>query len=424
VNRVRHLIVGLLLCAAAAHAAAPPPPVAEIRFAGNKVTRESILRQEITFAEGDRASADAIERSRQALMDLGLFQSVKTTVESGAAGRVVTYTVEEKFYRLPLPRLDANAEGGYTYGAEVRFDNLYGLNQRLKLAYRQEESGDGDAYTQREYSVDYSYPRVGGSGANLDLGLSLDNHRLDAEEGGAAGLYEANVRSVRLGGSRWLQPHGPSHGWRGGLGINWAGHAYNLVDGSPGLLESSQSVALTMNVDFRGTYDRGTYRSGRSFGVQAALGLAELGSDWAFSRNQYYYRRYIPLGVPAENLNIQVRVGLANGENFGGVAYGRGGADLLRGYDDEAEGNALVLANFEYLRPLFGHQEARLAAFVDVGNVYPGVLETDLTDLESAAGIGLRWVLESFVNVTLRADVAYGFGSRETHTYLLTSQPF
>jgi outer membrane translocation and assembly module TamA len=73
---------------------------------------------------------------------------------------------------------------------------------------------------------------------------------------------------------------------------------------------------------------------------------------------------------------------------------------------------------------LFGRPEMRLAAFVDVGNVYPGVLETDLTDLEAAAGIGLRWVLESFVNVTLRADVAYGFGSRETHTYLLTSQPF
>ncbi|MCK7497331.1 MAG: hypothetical protein MZW92_45895 [Comamonadaceae bacterium] len=45
--------------------------VTEIRFVGNRVTREHIMRQEMVIAEGDVVDPLLIERSRQAIMDLG-----------------------------------------------------------------------------------------------------------------------------------------------------------------------------------------------------------------------------------------------------------------------------------------------------------------------------------------------------------------
>jgi cell division septal protein FtsQ len=41
-------------------------PINEIRFEGNQVTREQVMRQELLLREGDEADIEKVEASRQA----------------------------------------------------------------------------------------------------------------------------------------------------------------------------------------------------------------------------------------------------------------------------------------------------------------------------------------------------------------------
>ena len=48
----------------------------EIRYEGNDVTQASLLNREIYIKKGDVVDDVLIEKSRQAIMDLGLFRTV------------------------------------------------------------------------------------------------------------------------------------------------------------------------------------------------------------------------------------------------------------------------------------------------------------------------------------------------------------
>jgi len=134
----------------------------------------------------------------------------------------------------------------------------------------------------------------------------------------------------------------------------------------------------------------------------------------------------MPVGdVEHTNLNIQLRAGYANRTVFGDPAHSLGGSSSLRGFDrDSVEGNAFVLANIEYLRPLFGKPNLRGVLFADVGNAYDSVDDVDLGDLRYALGVGLRWRLESFVKTELRIDFVKGFDDGVEKVYASTKATF
>lgn len=415
---------GLLLFAVSASGAAQAlPTVVEIRFVGNEVTEAVVMRQEMVISEGDPADPKRIERSRQAIMNLGLFQSVSTDLLQAEGGVVLVFTVVEKYYILPLPLVDAQPDGDYSYGAEIRFDNLFGLNQRLKVSYENVDSVNGDEELRRELGVDFDYPRVAGTNYSLGVRSQLNRNEFSSPEEIGNGRYLLEFREVSFGFSRWLQRAGPASGWRAGAGMGVEQRDFTHLSGEPGLYEDDQVVSVSGSVGFFEVQDLGTARRGYEYGINSALGVPEFGSDDDFTRNQFFHRRYRHYSSGA-NLNSQFRPGFANGTKFGGVAHSLGGDNTLRGYDsDVVEGNALLLLNLEYLQPLFRIRGLRGVVFTDIGNVYPGVLEIDLTDLRSAVGAGLRWQLESFVNVTLRVDAAYGAGG-EVFVYANTSRPF
>ena len=124
-------------------AQAVPPPVVEIAFEGNRVTRASVLRQELLIREGDPADPEAIEASRQSLMNLGLFKDVRADTTPVEDGVVLTYRLTEKYFYFVLPRLSRSADGDLRYGGEVRADNVFGLNHRLRLRFDIDEAASG-----------------------------------------------------------------------------------------------------------------------------------------------------------------------------------------------------------------------------------------------------------------------------------------
>jgi outer membrane protein assembly factor BamA len=106
-------------------------------------------------------------------------------------------------------------------------------------------------------------------------------------------------------------------------------------------------------------------------------------------------------------------------------AYALGGNKNLRGYDSSSfTGNAFVLLNVQYLRPLFGYKPLRGVVFVDIGNTYPSNREITLGKLHSDIGVGLRFRLKSFVKIDLRVDAAYAHETGEWTYFAGTKEMF
>lgn len=400
--------------------------IAAIEFSGNELTRDRVLLQEMTVKVGDRADPEAIERSRQAIMNLGLFKSVRADLGESAEGKVLRITVEEKLYILPLPRLDAKPDGSYSYGMELVLNNVAGLNQRVKLIYLQKESADRDAALKKEATLQYSYPRVAGSVYQFGLGLRFEREDQDVPDNDQViARYRHDTRNVSVGVSRWLAPRGPSRGWYAGGGLVVRQEDYTHLWGAAQRYSDGQAVSATFDVGYYDVREFPYRREGQAFGYAGQLGLPPLASDYSFNRSLFYYRAYRPVGASGANLNGRVQFGLANGRPFGEDAYSLGGATSLRGYESGyASGNAFALANVEYLHPVSGYPQMRAVGFVDVGNVYPGVMEADLGSLLTGIGVGLRWRVQSLVNVTLTLDAAYGVDADTRVVYLSTSGTF
>jgi outer membrane protein assembly factor BamA len=153
------------------------------------------------------------------------------------------------------------------------------------------------------------------------------------------------------------------------------------------------------------------------------VGSKWFGSDYDYTRHLFYYRVYNHF-ESAANLNWQLRLGFADGKPFDSFAYSIGGFSTLRGYQDSIKGNALALSNLEYHQQIDNWPTVRGVLFLDLGNAYETVGDMEPGDLEAGTGFGVRWRIQSLVDVTLSADVAYGIGPQEPVFYLMTTGTF
>jgi outer membrane protein assembly factor BamA len=416
------MAIGWLLAAEALAAA----PLADIRFAGNHTTQPEVMLQEMVIRPGDEIDAARIETSRQGIMNLGLFKSVTAELLEEAAGTVLLITVVEKWYILPIPRVGVRGDGDAEYGMELRFDNLFGMNQRLELETITKESLTSETPLRRELFVGYSYPRIVGTPYQLDVGageVTREERQLD-EAGVETGTYEQRSRNLRFGLYRWQSVTGPSRGLRYGGGTALLWERYRHVSGAPVPHRDARNVQLNGLLELVEVDEDRYRRRGRVYGYAPTVGLSQLG-DFGYHQHLFYYRRHLPLDEQRANLDYRFQLGLARGKAFGLYGWTLGGSSSLRGYEKEyVTGNAMLLNNIEYLFPLSGYRQMRGVIFSDFGNAWPEASDMDLTDLKAAVGIGLRWRVQTFVNVTIRIDHAWGLEAKTQATYLSTRTMF
>lgn len=408
---------------------APVGIISAIEFTGNRVTNPKILRYEILIKEGDIADPVLIERSRQAIMDLGLFTSVDASVEQGEDGIVLRFIVKEKYYILPVPKLNRDDDNNISLGAEITLDNLAGLNQQLKLRYETEDAEGTSGGKMDTNALSYNYPRVFGSPYQFHVDLSQTYQPV--EEAGVSGTsryeLEAWIASVLV--SRWLAPLGPSRGWQVGAGLVWRNNGYDHVSGAmTDTFLDARAVSVNVLGQFLDVRDYLFSRSGIEYGYLGEFGAPSLGSDTQFTRHEFFYRRYILLEQrPHENLEFQGRLGLSSGDIFASddYAYSLGGSKTLRAFETSSfVGNSFVLFNLQYLRPFFDYYPLRGAIFLDIGNAYPSNEKINLGDLKWDVGVGLRLRLKSFVKIDLRVDVSYAYDTGEYKVFAGTKEVF
>jgi len=404
--------------------------IRDIEFTGNTVTRRSILEQEMLVHVGDPADPVLIEKSRQAIMNLGLFVSVSATLEPRDDGVALRIHVKEKYYLLPVPKLNRNEQNQVSLGAEITLDNMAGFNQQLKLRYETEEAPGLSKGEIVSYDAGYFYPRLLGSAYNLRSNVGKEVSPAEVVSGvSLISLYKKEAWTADISLSRWLEPIGPSRGWQVGGGLVWRRNIYDYVSGLPtASFQDSKAVGISALVQHIDVADYLYSRSGIDYGYVGEYGSKMLGSDTHYTRHAFYYRRYFLLeGGNHENIDVQVKLGLSSGDMFFGdlYAYGLGGNKSLRGYDSGSiTGNSYVLLNVQYLRPLFGYKPLRGVLFLDAGNAYPSNLEFHIGKLLWDAGVGLRLRVKALVKVDLRLDVAYAPDTGLTRVFLGTREMF
>lgn len=400
------------------------PVIKDIRFTGNRVTIARTMLQEMRLKKGDPADPELIELSRQGIMDLGLFKHVSIESVQEGDGVILEVSVSEKYFLLPLPTFSRSADGDLSYGVNLKWDNIAGRNQSLSAKIKKKDFQGADTNTEKTFGLDYTYPRIRGSAWDINIFSSISDESVNAEDIDGS-IYQRNASTIGFKLGRWFRKTGPSNGWFFRAGLAARHREHDLISGTSGLFEDGSRGSYLMDIGYTEVHDHLYSRTGRELGYEMEWGHSDIGDEGDFTTNNFYYRRFMWWkNKPHHNLNYQVRAGFSSDTFFNEPAYELGGASTLRGYPrDSVFGNAYLLANMVYLRPIFGQKSLRGAVFLDVGNAWPEVGDIDLTELEAGAGVGLHWRIKSFVNLQLRVDLAVS-ADGDTKIYAGTKAPF
>ncbi|NND92969.1 MAG: BamA/TamA family outer membrane protein [Granulosicoccus sp.] len=396
-----------------------------IRFTGNKVTREQVIRRELFQQEGVACSLDAIIDGIQNLLDLGLFKSVQAQLELNGDELTLYYHVVEKIFFLPIPRFSRTSDGELRLGAQLRWDNFQGRLHQVKLTSEKRQENDGQGRAGYIHSIDYTVPRFFGSRYGMRLRSTFERRNAQLAQDGI--VYGETLRQSRRGGFRLARWASDTSGISGlsyfaGFGIEL--RSYDMRSGTAGPFSDGQDIALVGGFDVTRVHQDPYRRRGHQYGATLILADTSLGSDFSYARADVQARWYLPLARALTNLNVQARLGVSDRAPFGERSYRIGGGELLRGMESDAHtGNILTLLNVEYLAGFFAYPAWRWLVFADMGNVYLGN-DVNLLEQHLRGGIGLRWKLEALTNTDLRLDLAWDPDKGDVKPYVSTSLTF
>lgn len=404
--------------------------VRRISFAGNKVTRDEVMRREMRQMEGGWASTRQIEMSKVRLERLGYFKgvNVETPEVAGTDDQVdVEFVVEEQ----PSGSISATlgyAQGwGLTLGANYSENNVLGTGNSLTV---------GASYSSYQKAVNFSYfnPYFTLDGISRGFNIFLRNLDYDARN-------IASFSTDAIGaGINFGFPIGETQR------INFGGlvEYTDITEGAYPAQEISEYLAVNgneslnykLNLSWRqSTLNRGVFpTAGRSQNM--SLEVAVPGSDLTFYKVVYDGQIYFPF---RRSWALRLRTELGYGDGYGDTElipffehFYAGGFGSVRGFKnstlgprttpptedangnpipsgffrpegDPYGGNLLVEAGAEIIFPMPFMEDSRQfrpVFFVDAGNVFQtkcfdfsvNCFDFDVNEIRYATGLSLTWL--------------------------------
>lgn len=391
------LLFGLL---ALGCTAAEWPRVVEVRFEGNDTTREYVIRREMALAEGDQADPRLIDAIRQSILDLGLFREVVIAQQETSGGLRLIVRVREKYFLLPLPRLDASSDRDLSYGVQIRWNNVMGRNHTLNLyAERGDFPEDRLRESERSGRIAYSAPFLFGSPYALDAGIERIERRRPQADGG----FDETLDRAQLLLLRDFSHGKPRRGWTFGGGLF---HQRQAAEGAGAPPDDGRALALVGEADYSDLRFHLYSETGQRF--RSRLEWAGPGSDYDYQQAEFRYARYLPQGnTEHQTLHLLAEGGLRRGGPDSRSAFFLGGSGSLRGYDsDTFEGEDYWLLGVEYLRPL-RWRWLRLLAMAEVGGAGASLEPGSPSGPHASIGLGLRIRLTWLVNTEIELGYAW-----------------
>lgn len=414
--------------------------VRKIEIQGNRV-RESVIRKELTFTEGDRISETAIRESKENLYKLGLFKSLEIETERDETldGLKVTIKANDGWYMLPLPIL--GIRGGDTYAAlMVTEKNLFKWGEGITLwgsYYQDGWSGMGSVYLPKIYFLggvirsdrtEYLYKDGAYNSKTFDNDWEKEK---PGDFGEIADSYRKTVDQIYLGiGTP------PLRDWRLSLLFNSSEVSYGTRLSPPENDKGRQnSVAITVGygkpVRMMGGYVSGMGGFGRIFGLgmagveESLKPLPEPERTWSFWLTVERGDELIGSATNFTKLKAQTKHStLFRNRSYLEVAVNGGyGFDLpesqwfatnwingLKGiYAREYRGEKIALATAEYDYPLFKNSVGGLIGkgYLDYAHIW----QKDQHWERQGAGLELAYRFWRFP-LPLRIGGTYSFDDR------------
>jgi len=376
--------------------------VERINITGNTRSSEKVLRRELRVVEGELFTHQKLVRSRQRLFNLGYFDEVNASVESGSTPDRVVVNVDVKERATGIFSIGAGYSSldGIFGVLDVTQRNLFGRGQEVFLRVR--------------------------FGAKSQLGLVgfTEPYLFDIPLRAGVDFYERerefdDFTEERLGGD--LRASYPLTEY---VTLSSVYRLENVkigdvADDATDDLKKEAGTKLNSVIEFtlaRDTRDN-IFEPTRGSRHVIDVNFAGLGGDTRFYRVVGETVWFFPLPVLDLVWAARGLSGYARG--WGGEEvpiferFFLGGATSLRGQrtrsvgpkDAKGEGiggTSEVLFSTELLIPVF--PRFRFALFFDAGNAYGFGTDFDPTDLRLGAGVGLRFFSPLG---PLRLDVGY-----------------
>jgi outer membrane protein insertion porin family len=404
--------------------------VKEINIIGNTKTHEKVIRREFRLQPGDVFNSSKLERSIRDISILNYFSNVLPNVlliENDNQHVNLEVTVEEKSTDMANMSAGFSQRDGLIGSIGLAFNNFSlshpftgGDGQRLTFDWQ-----FGKIY--RSISVGFTEPWL--FNTPTLIGFSIFNTRT------GGGFYPWDRRDI--GGSVHIgrRFHWPDNFFRGDWIARYSNSTISNIR-DPELLsrylltggfQNIQQISLTQIIsrDSRNQPEFPTMGSVHSLSVQLAGG--PLGGDAHYIKSIFTMEWYIPLPFNfvlfSKNKygiieNIRRNSIIQFGEYFYLGGSGLGFAESLRGYDDgqvgpltssggPIGGKSMVINSLELRFPIAPNPTIFGLFFLEGGNSWETIGETDPFDLRRSVGAGVRLFMPMIGIIGI--DFGYGF---------------
>ena len=395
----------------------------DIQFLGNKNTRDEVLLRELGFTRGAQVPETKINRGRQAIMALGLFASVKTSLEPTQTGHRLLVIVREKQFFLTTPVLNISGDGDRTYGVTSRAENLFGLNQQLKASVKRKQYRNADIKHESRVQLSYRAPRIANSRFDMELAVYRERALLHEQRSNQAGRYERHLSDGLVSIATPLGFSEPYKSWTVSVGLQRQDFEHTFLAGSPGLFFDASVYGLISRIEKKNIALLSEGRDGWHYGYE----LRRLTTaNRTLYRHLGFYHSYQHLGSPRRaQIHVRVRVGSCSESVFGEPCFNLGGDATIRGIRrGSLRGNSFILTYTQLLVPLLPGGPIKGSVFADVGAAQPHD-QANPAKLSGGLGVGIMWRAKRFVRTDIRLEVARGLGrDGKSRFYAATSMLF
>ncbi|MCK4753628.1 MAG: outer membrane protein assembly factor BamA, partial [Calditrichia bacterium] len=404
--------------------------VKEINIIGNTKTHEKVIRREFRLQPGDVFNSSKLERSIRDISILNYFSNVLPNVlliENDNQHVNLEVTVEEKSTDMANMSAGFSQRDGLIGSIGLAFNNFSlthpftgGDGQRLTFDWQ-----FGKIY--RSISIGFTEPWL--FNTPTLVGFSIFNTRT------GGGFYPWDRRDI--GGSVHIgrRFHWPDNFFRGDWIARYSNSTISNIR-DPELLsrylvtggfQNIQQISLTQIIsrDSRNQPEFPTMGSVHSLSLQLAGG--PLGGDAHYIKSIFTMEWYIPLPLNfvlySKNKygiieNIRDNSIIQFGEYFYLGGSGLGFAESLRGYDDGTVGpltrsggpiggKSMVINSLELRFPIAPNPTIFGLFFLEGGNSWETIGETDPFDLRRSVGAGVRLFMPMIGIIGI--DFGYGF---------------
>lgn len=382
--------------------------VEDISLRGNTKTRDKVILRELRFKKGDVFNREVASRSIQRVYNTGYFEDVNVRLLPGQKNAqdviVEIDVVEQKTGTVTIGAGYSDSDGlvGILGLSET---NLRGTGDKVSIQW---EFG-GETNSNKNYIFSYTHPWLNDQGDSIGFSLfDRENDYEDYDEDGHSvadydrqtrgfNITYGRVRSEYVSDFVTLETKETKYkDWNSGLKYEELSDPNSKIydpeykDYMDDNFGRTNSLRWSHVFDNRDNVFDPTRGKRLSFtGVWAGNGL---GGDFDYFKFIAENRLYYKVGH-AHVIAVRLMGGIASGDMPYNDLFTLGGADNLRGFeDDEFRGDKMYLGTIEYRYPIA--KKVQGVFFVDAGNAWGGTDKVpwyhDNDELHVAGGLGFR----------------------------------